>query len=70
MVKKLVSSAPLMSGTKLFSLNGAIAKMHFYSSLTWIEKLSTKYTTNVYHAVHGVPLHSDHPANLCEGINV
>ncbi len=70
MVNKSVSSAPLLIGTKLFLLNEAIAKMHFYSSLIWIKKLSTKYTTNVYRAVHGVPLHSDHPANLCEGFNV
>ncbi len=55
MVKKSVSSAPLMSDMKLFSLNVTIAKIHFYSFLTWIEKLSTKYTSNVYHAIHGVP---------------
>ncbi len=70
MVKILVSSVPLTSGTKLFSLNDTIAKMHFYSSLTWMEKLSTKYNTNVSHAVHGVQLHSDHPANLGEGFNL
>lgn len=52
-----------MNGTKLFLLNEIAAQMRYFLSLTWIEKLSTKYTTNVYHVVHGVPFYADRPVN-------
>ena len=59
-----INSPLLMSGTKLFLLNEIVAQMHCLLSLTWIEKLSTKWTMNVCHVVHGVPLYSDRPVNL------
>ncbi len=60
-MKRDSEEGPLLiaSGTKLFLLNGAVTWMQHLVSLTREEKLSMKQTTDVYHAVHGVPLSSD-----------